>query len=98
MVVMVVVGAGLESGGDGQWGVMDGGISQGVESSWEDMISSIEASPPGCFLSVPTRLMCRMEEGKGHRHGASEQYMCRARPSRHAKGWPCHGLSELGCS
>jgi hypothetical protein len=52
VVVAVAVGWGLvvdggfgEGEGDGDGG-RDGGISQGVASAWEDMISSMEASPP----------------------------------------------------
>ena len=32
----------------------DGGISQGVASTWADMMSSIEASPPELYLVIAT--------------------------------------------
>ena len=60
-----------------------GGISQGVESSWAAMVSSILASPPGRYLAQS--LGSKFE--KCNVQGASEQYMCRFMPSFNANGW-----------
>jgi len=52
------------SGGDGR--------SQGVASAWEDMVSSMLASPPGKPSETDSR-MRRMDNLDIH--GASEQYI-----------------------
>jgi hypothetical protein len=58
------VGGDIEDCSDGD------GMTQGVASSWEDMVSSMLASPPRRFIRRNVHIERNLDI-----HGASEQYM-----------------------